>query len=177
MSFFDPARAGDSESSVSLPVALSAAAAAVVACVALWVINGDSPITRFLLAAPIIGFLVLLATFGVRQLQPEDDILIPKTRRASEMTPRSRWESARFRHDELRRDFLPYDEDRGLRERFAGLHDRGNRDSAKYREARNRAELLRTEVFPGEAMGDRYVEAVQILAHDWAVARRRAERD
>ena len=176
MSLFEGSIAGDRDDDSRTPRTLMLAAGALLACVLLWALVGGSPLTRFLLAAPLVGLTVILASTGIKQARPEDDILELAPARVSGMSANGRWNAAVFRHDELARDYLPYDEDRSLRDRFPRMQDTQLPEVSRFRESVRRAAMLRTAVYPGQVMAERYVEAVRVLAHDWEVARRAVQR-
>ncbi|WP_153503053.1 hypothetical protein [Cumulibacter manganitolerans] len=176
MSLFDGAVAGDRDPDEQNPLVLWSLVAALVGCTVLWVFFGQAPVTRFLLAAPVVGLVVMIGTYGVRQVRPDDAPPVYRAAAASAMSGPAQWQAARFRHDELARDYLPYQENPALRRRLPGLGSAADPATAAFREALQRATLSRTSIYPGAAMTATYAEAVRRLAHEWALLKRTIER-
>lgn len=174
MALFDRSIAGDPNPDDENDLALWGSVAGLAVLVVLWVTVGDSPLTRFLLAAPLIGLVVLIATHRIRQVRPDDDLPSLRPAATGTMSPRSRWEAARFRHGELARDYSPYLLDKSLQAHHPRLSNRGDPHTARFHASLDQANRLRTDIYPGEATGNRYADAVRQLAYDWEVARRSA---
>lgn len=174
MALFDRSIAGDPNPDDENDLALWGSVVGLAVLVVLWVTVGDSPLTRFLLAAPLIGLVVLIATHRIRQVRPDDDLPAILATAPSDMSPRSRWEAARYRHNELARDYSPYLLDATLQAHHPRLQDRSDPVIARFYGSLDHANRTRTDIFPGEAMTGRYADAVRQLAYDWEVARRRA---